>query len=159
MSRKQIRAHPNNVRKLREMIDNEVTGNKDIHSIYGYYVVEDRYLPETHMFKTGKIIWKDTKFITYSSGPSPESDMTYKEYLQMCLRLGWAEEETKEEMVFYEIDGETLSQFMGHMKWIRHARKIAKKIEEDTWAKLSADSRYGLSSLYNNNFNTVKYHV
>jgi len=101
--------HPSVEEDLRIAV-RKATDNPAVHAVRPFRVMTNPCLPESQDMKTGKILWKDTKYITYSDGPN--TDITDGEYLSMCLFNGWAEEEVIKKMVFFELDRNT---FLNHL--------------------------------------------
>lgn len=104
--------HPDNKEKLGALVKQVTETPKDVHCVYPFRVIADNMLPKTEKKKTGRIIWHDTRFVTYSSGPAPGSPLSNEEYMSMCLYFGWAEEEVAEYTVWYEVDAPTFENFM-----------------------------------------------
>ena len=102
--------HPRNKELLIKLIKTVEGNNKDIFMPFPYRVIVDANIPIKEDVKTGKILWKDDKFTAYSSGPS--GNMSWKDYLDMCLYFGWAKEEYVSQLVWYEADENTFENFM-----------------------------------------------
>lgn len=96
-----ILCHPSNRELLYKLLA-PINNTKDINIIRPYRVICNKLIPRYRETKTDNIIFKDSKFITYSDGP--RSDMTYYDYVEMCLYFGWAEYEVIKEPVWYQID-------------------------------------------------------
>lgn len=119
--------HPNN-RKYLSALLHRVNDTPDLHVVYPYRIIENAYVPETSLMKTGNIVWHDTRLWTYSSGPT--SNMTMPEYIKMCLYFGWAEEEYKMMQVFYEIDDNTFSTVLNSALLLQTQKKVEEKAYE-----------------------------
>lgn len=139
--------HPDNKEALGALVKQVTETSKDVFCPFPYRVIGDYHIPKKETKKTGRILWKDTRFVTYSSGPAPGSPLTDEEYLGMCLYFGWAEEEVTEYTVWYEVDVNTFEQFMqsaasvAHMQTERINERIARELFTKEAPNLSLDRR------------------
>jgi hypothetical protein len=139
--------HPDNKEALGAVVKQVTETPRDIFCPFPFRVIGDCCLPKKEKKKTGRILWHDSRFITYSSGPAPGSPLSDEEYLEMCLYFGWAEEEEIEYTVWYEVDANTFEQFMqsaasiAHMQTERMNEKIARELFTKEAPNLSLDRR------------------
>lgn len=146
--------NPRNKEKVGAIVKTVTEAPKDLFVPFPWRVITSEFLPEKVKKKSGRIIWHDTRFVTYSSGPSPGSGLSDEEYLSMCIYFGWAEEEIIEMMGWWEMDEPQFSNFMnmaqGMSKKIQEDvnKKIALKIFQDEGSLLSPARHHGLLTTF-----------
>lgn len=146
--------NPKNKEKLGAIVKTVTEAPKDLFIPFPWRIITSESLPEKTKKKSGKIIWHDTRFVTYSNGPSPNSGLSDEEYLSMCIYFGWAEEEIIEMTVWWEMDESQFSNFMniaqdmGKRVQENIKKKIALKIFQDEGSLLFPAKHHGLLNTF-----------
>ena len=90
--------HPNNFHWLQDSI-RKISDLDYVNMIYGYKIFVDTEVPEE--IESRELEWKQDYLVTYGGGPA-NKDLSYHEYISMCLYFGWCKYKTKK--CFYELN-------------------------------------------------------
>ena len=105
MINKKLFCHPNNFEWLKGHVQEVSNSNPDLFMPFGYDIVVDQFVPEFEYKPTGKLLWKKDKFVDHSI--QSNKDISWEEYVDMCVYFGWCEREVIKKRVFHEVNFDT----------------------------------------------------